>query len=194
MSLDNFSILKGYKGKPQVNARCRKCMKEKSANYYKKNREVCLAKTKKYRQEHPEIYLKSNAEWKDRNKEHMRSYRKKRHAKNMQNNPQYRASRIVRGRINSALKHGSKTGYSLELLGCSITDFMRHLESLFQPEMSWENHGVQKKGELKWQIDHIRPIASFDLTDPEQQKTCFHWSNCQPLWAVDNRNKSDKLI
>ena len=55
--------------------------------------------------------------------------------------------------------------------------------------MSWDNHG---KGKGKWHIDHIRPCASFDLTDLEQQKECFNYSNLQPLWSEDNLIKGDR--
>jgi hypothetical protein len=54
--------------------------------------------------------------------------------------------------------------------------------------MSWDNHG--KHG---WHIDHIRPCASFDFSDPEQQQQCFHYSNLQPLWAGDNLSKGSTL-
>jgi len=80
-----------------------------------------------------------------------------------------------------------KVGKTMELAGCSLEDLMKHLESKFAEGMTWENYGI--KG---WHIDHIRPCASFDLEDPEEQKKCFHWSNLQPLWAVDNLKKSDK--
>lgn len=40
-----------------------------------------------------------------------------------------------------------------------------------------------------WEVDHIRPCASFDLTDTGQQKECFHWTNLQPLWELDNDRK-----
>ena len=50
--------------------------------------------------------------------------------------------------------------------------------------MTRENHG-------ECHYDHMRPCASFDLTDPEQQKQCFHYTNLQPLWAKDNPSKSD---
>ena len=53
--------------------------------------------------------------------------------------------------------------------------------------MTWQNYGDG------WHIDHIHPCAAFDLTDPEQQKACFHWSNLQPLWAIDNFRKSSFL-
>jgi len=56
--------------------------------------------------------------------------------------------------------------------------------------MSWENHG---QGDKKWAIDHILPVASFDLTDVEQQKACFSYLNMQPLWTTDNMKKGAKL-
>lgn len=55
--------------------------------------------------------------------------------------------------------------------------------------MSWENYGVGG-----WHIDHIIPCASFELTDGDEQRKCFHYSNLQPLWWFHNLEKSDKLI
>jgi hypothetical protein len=50
--------------------------------------------------------------------------------------------------------------------------------------MSWATYGFRG-----WHIDHIRPCAAFNLSDPEQQKVCFHFSNLQPLWAPENLSK-----
>jgi hypothetical protein len=94
-------------------------------------------------------------------------------------------------RIYAALKRArtSKSIRTLSLLGCSGEELKVHLETQFTEGMSWDNHTL--KG---WHIDHIRPCASFDLTDPEQQKLCFHFSNLQPLWALDNILKSDSYV
>ena len=51
--------------------------------------------------------------------------------------------------------------------------------------LACENYGT-----FGWHIDHIRPCSSFDLTDLEQQKQCFHYTNLQPLWWFDNIKKS----
>jgi hypothetical protein len=59
---------------------------------------------------------------------------------------------------------------------------MAHLESQFLPGMSWANRRL-------WHIDHQRPCASFNLTNPAQQHACFHFSNLRPLWAADNLAK-----
>jgi len=53
--------------------------------------------------------------------------------------------------------------------------------------MTRENHG--KNG---WEIDHIKPCVSFDLSKPEEQKKCFHYTNLQPLWKEDNLKKGNK--
>ena len=76
----------------------------------------------------------------------------------------------------------------MELIGCSFDYLKNHLECQFDDEMSWCNWGM--KG---WHIDHIIPCASFDLTNPEEQQICFHYSNLQPLWARDNMSKGSKV-
>jgi len=104
----------------------------------------------------------------------------------LQTNHQARLRNLLRVRLHSALKGIRKSARTLELLGCSIEHLVKHLESKFQPGMSWENQG-------EWHVDHIRPLASFDLSDPHQQREACHWTNLQPLWASDNIRKGDKL-
>ena len=82
----------------------------------------------------------------------------------------------------------NRTNGSAELLGCSMDFFLKHLESQFKLDMNWDNYGSY------WSIDHIRPCASFDLTDLEQQKICFHWSNMRPLWHADHAAKTSEDI
>lgn len=72
------------------------------------------------------------------------------------------------------------------LVGCSATELHTHLESLFQPGMSWENYGF---GADRWHIDHKIPLASFNLAIPEQQALACHYTNLQPLWQKDNLAK-----
>ncbi len=96
-----------------------------------------------------------------------------------------RISRRLRSRTWDALKGNIKSGHIFSLLGCDIEDFKKHLQARFQPGMSFENYG-------KWHIDHILPCASFDLSKPEEQKKCFHYTNLQPLWARDNLAKRCK--
>jgi hypothetical protein len=94
--------------------------------------------------------------------------------------------------INGRLRkfQTQKKNSSLDYLGCDMLWLEAWLEVQFQPGMSWQNWG--KKGWDGWQIDHKRPCAAFDLTDDDQQRRCFHWTNLQPLWSIENQRKSGK--
>lgn len=97
----------------------------------------------------------------------------------------FRLAGNLRSRLNDAVKNEWKTGSAVRDLGCTIPELKAHLERLFQPGMSWDNYGP--KG---WHIDHVKPLAKFDLTDPRQLRAACHYTNLQPLWAEDNLKKS----
>ena len=101
-------------------------------------------------------------------------------------NVQRRAKAELANTMRTALRRyqQTKNDRTLDLLGAPMSVVCAHIEAQFLPGMSWENSG-------QWHYDHIRPCASFDLSDPEQQKQCFHYTNLQPLWAADNIRKSD---
>ena len=73
-----------------------------------------------------------------------------------------------------------------ELIGCSMDAFMNHLENQFEIGMAWANYG-------EWQIDHIRPLVSFDLTLLEHQQIVSHYTNLRPLWGVENARRNSLL-
>lgn len=93
----------------------------------------------------------------------------------------------MKDRIRNALKGKTKSESTLKLLGCPIYEFRKHLESQFTKGMNWSNYGY-----YGWHIDHIRPCARFDLSKPEEQQKCFHYTNLQPLWKEDNQSKGKK--
>lgn len=103
-----------------------------------------------------------------------------------QTNPQYKISHLLRVRIRKALQHGYKAGSAVRDLGCTVAECTEYLESLFQPGMTWENHG-------EWEIDHVCPLASFDLSNREQFLQACHYTNLQPLWRSDNNAKGARL-
>jgi hypothetical protein len=86
-----------------------------------------------------------------------------------------------------ALLKDYKSGTSEWLLGCSIIEFRQHLEKQFVNGMKWENYG-------EWHIDHIIPCSSFDLSKIDEQKKCFHYTNQQPLWKIDNLRKGNRKV
>ena len=90
-------------------------------------------------------------------------------------------------RIGNALwRQGAVRADSVPaMVGCSWGELKIYIEGKFKDGMSWTNRNL-------WQIDHIKPIALFDLTDPDQQRQCFHHSNLQPLWRTENQKKHTK--
>ena len=91
--------------------------------------------------------------------------------------------KLISHRIREALRKQSlkKSKRAVSYLGCSLDEFVAHVESKFEQGMAWENYGFNG-----WHLDHMRPCASFDLTKPEEVHACFHYSNYQPLWASKN--------
>lgn len=162
-----------------LNPVCKECMfsdrnkkKAQKATYDKKYRETNHHKLKNYRLKNKDKILS----------------RKRLYNHHYYKIPQNRIKTTLRARVRIALKKRQKTAKTLELLGCPIEQFKSYLESKFLPDMSWKNYG--KTG---WHIDHIKPCCSFDLTDPQQQRECFHYTNMQPLWAKDNYSKGSKI-
>jgi hypothetical protein len=131
--------------------------------------------------------------WKSENKEHVREYNNKYTTERRKTDEGFRLRMNLRSRMRLALKGGVKKGSFYELVGCSIEDLKARIESLWTEGMSWENYGsIDGQNHLGWHIDHIKACSSFDLSDPEQQKICFHYTNLQPLWGIDNIKKKNK--
>lgn len=121
-----------------------------------------------------EQYMEAKRQWVRRNSKYYKDYRN--------NNISKKIAHSLRTRIRKLVKHGS----AVKNLGCSVSEFLAHLESKFQVGMNWENYG-------KWQIDHIMPLSSFDLTDLKQLKIACHFTNMQPLWMAENISKGARL-
>ena len=87
--------------------------------------------------------------------------------------------------MRSALE-GKRNGKVLEFVGCTAAEFREHVSKLMQPGMTLANYG--RKG---WHLDHIIPVSAWDLTNERHRLACTHYTNIQPLWAHENRAKSD---
>lgn len=182
---------------------CKECCK---LNYILHKKEI-LIRNKKYRQNNKEKEKIRIKKWKIDNYEYVkqqsveysRQYRKTKENKNMtrkikkqyknekmKNNIWFKLSEYLRNRINKAIKRKQKAGSAVRDLGCTIKEFKIYIEQQFQPGMSWENYG-------EWHLDHIIPLASFNLENREQFLKACHYMNYQPLWAKDNLCKGDRL-
>ncbi len=162
--------------KKKYNQENKEAIKARKKIHYEKNKTEILAKNKEYYEEN-----------KDRIIEVARLNINKRNKTDLE----FRIRNNIRSRILCALKgkNAYKNHRTDELLGCTIAECIKHLEKQFTKGMTWENHG--KSG---WEIDHRLPCASFNLLDPEEQKACFHFTNLQPMWLIDNIKKADKIL
>jgi hypothetical protein len=130
------------------------------------------------------------AKHREAHRDKIRAYGREYNAERRARDPQYRLRCGLHSRITVALRkgYGKKAHKTMELLGCSIEYLTQYLEVQFKPGMTWENYG--RNG---WHVDHIVPCTAFDLSDPVEQKRCFHYSNLQPLWEAENISKSNRM-
>ncbi len=186
---------------------CKQCIKDSRKKYantikahHERYKETHLAKRKVWRAQNKERIQKWRKEYYALNKQRMIENTKNWKAKNRTKIRQYVRNKIktdinfrlaerLRGRLSTALKskNNRKNTSTLELLGCSSDYLRQYLQSKFDSNMSWDNYGSY------WHIDHIIPLSSFDLSDPEQLKKACHYTNLQPLEAIENIKKGNKL-
>lgn len=72
----------------------------------------------------------------------------------------------------------------VSVLGCSVAAFKLHIESMFEPGMTWANYG---KGVGKWSLDHRQALDKSEIGD-----NVNHFTNLQPMWYSENSRKGAK--
>ena len=196
MLCKSCSVELPYSRKPNMSGLCRRCYQRA---YSKANRErKSLAARRRWVSLNPHLYNAKcvvcssplpvrrkydlclrcrNRKWRVEHREHLREKQRERYRTDVE----YRLRQNIRSRIKDTIKKNKSVP---EYIGCSIEELKAYLESKFQPGMTWDNYG--RGG---WHIDHIRPLSSFNLSDPEQLRLAYHYTNLQPLWAKDNLTK-----
>lgn len=169
---------------------CRKCYCEYKTDKRKndeKYKQSDILYKKKYEQSgrRKEISKIRYEEKKDEILKKCIAYNKKKY----NTDPYFKVVCYIRTRISKLLKQKNADKYNkfYTYLGCSKQDFILYFQAKFKEGMTWENHG-------EWHIDHIKPCASFNLLDENEQKKCFHYTNLQPLWASENLSKGSKYV
>ena len=159
---------------------CAKCNCEILKKYHKENKNNISKKAKIYRQNNKEYFNIKHKEW-NKKTGYYSNYQKKR----LENDSFFKFKNRLRTLIrNSVTKQGyTKKSKSFEILGCEYNCFIKYMENKFIDNMNWGNHG-------KWHLDHIVPISSAK-TEQEVLKL-NHYTNFQPLWAIDNLVKYNK--
>lgn len=178
-------------------ATCKKCRSiHESKSYYQDNKDKIKKQRKgkylKYSKDYYESHKDYFEKYRLQNQEHYTKWRKENRKKlneyrnnKMKTDIGFRISANLRSRLSTLLSRNKfeKSNSTLKLLGCTLEELKLYLESKFQKGMTWENYG-------EWHIDHIKACSKFDLSKSSEQKKCFHYSNLQPLWKVDNLKKN----
>lgn len=178
---------------------CTKCNTSKSLDAFGKKASHCDGLQywcKLCHQDYKKSYYSNNLDkakterlnWKKENKEQYRAYERKFQSWRYQNDLIFRIVKNQRNRVKELITN-KPTSFT-KSIGCGSYFLKQYIQSLFILGMTWDNYG---NGEGFWNIDHIRPLASFDnLQDKDQFKEAFNYKNLQPLWWRDNLLKSDK--
>jgi hypothetical protein len=175
---------------------CKECRKLETKKYYIKNEQKIKKRVSDYRKSNPDkikeirqkIYerdkeriLKVNKLYRENNKEKRNEYTRNKKS----NDPIFKLKHLMNSRIRIFMKSRNiqKHNKTFDIVGCTPQELKEHLEFKFKDGMSWDNQG-------EWHIDHIVPLSSGKTVD-EIIKLC-HYTNLQPLWAIDNMKKGSK--
>ena len=187
------------KNKDGLKHTCKTCRKQKEYSnqiehiarvrkkYYEENKLEISKECKKYRAKNKERYRLYDAQYYKENKIVIKENVKTNMYARLKIDVNYKLLVRYRTRLYKAVKGYDKSKTTRELIGCSVEELKKHLESQFTEGMTFENYG-------EWHVDHIIPCSSFDFSKEEEQMKCFNYKNLQPLWAIDNLRKSDKII
>lgn len=189
----------------------RERLRQRKAAYRERNREKIRQADQAYRERNIEAVRerqrerlaakrKADPDWHEKQKAYMREYsrthyngtvvraerkyssRKERYS----NDENYRQRQRIHSDMWKLTRGVIKSGRMFVLLGCTLDEFSRYIEAKFEEGMNFDNLG-------EWEVDHIRPLASFDLTDDKQRAEACHYTNTRPRWKRDNRGSVAKV-
>ena len=170
--------------------KCCKCEKisPKTDFYKNKNNKdghlnECKGCTKNYNIRNQEKIKNYKKEYFHQNKGKINEYKKQYIKNRIKTDVNYRLITNTRSRIYKSLKGMTKQSSTKEILGIHVDTYRKWIEFQFTPEMNWYNI----------EIDHIKPICMFDVSNDEELKKAFSWKNTQPLLKQDNRQKGRKF-
>lgn len=172
---------------------CKKCTNKQCRNLRHEKRRAgnALVKTEKEKGLKPSDFSsleEYNQYLNELRKKGIEEFIKNKKKKDVRKTPQWKRASSLRSSLRLLIRNLNPSKSIIEIVGKNHLELKIYLESLFMPDMTWENYG--KHG---WHVDHILPCASFDLTDETKIKECFHYSNLRPLWAKENWKKGFKI-
>jgi hypothetical protein len=164
-------------------SQCKPCVSKHNASYREANPDVASKNKREYYRNNCAELAISHKKWLANNTERVREAQKNYNREKLRQDINFKLAANLRSRVASAVKHGS----AVRDLGCSIEYFREYISRQFKEGMTWENHG-----RMGWHLDHIKPLASFNLSNPTECGVAMHYSNYQPLWWYENLSKGSR--
>lgn len=173
-----------------VKSQCKVCENLCSKGYRKKNKNKVRASKKIYRKANKEkvsIYMEN---WRKNNKKRVRACFNIWRNQRRKTDSKFKLNDSISKAIRKSLKDGKNGHHWEDIVGYTLQDLMKHLERQLADGMSWSNYGF-----YGWHIDHKVPISVFNFTKSIHRdfKRCWALSNLQPLWATENKEKTNKI-
>lgn len=165
--------------------KCKKTLQQYYLNNKEKINKRCLEYNKQHYIDNKELYRERAKKWREDNTERSREKINKRNRQRWAEEPMYRMKHNIRHLIFNSFKRYKNKGWvkskrTESILGCTMNEFIEHLKSQFKHGMTIENHG-------EWEIDHIIPLSSANTKEGIEKLN--HYTNLQPLWLKENREK-----
>jgi len=174
-------------------SRCKKCRNLDKKQYRQNNKEKIKLSNKKYHQNNKEKEQIRHKIYYENNKKQLIKQSVIYNNNRYKNDSNFRLIQNLRNRTRKVLNGIFKSKPTLELIGCSIEYLKEHLQQT-AINNGYTDFDINNYSGDEYHIDHIKPCSSFDLSNPEEQKLCFHYSNLQILLAQENLTKYNKLL
>lgn len=160
---------------------CIECGETNPSKFASRMKSKCLTcKGKRYYKNNKEHIVKITSDYKKRK---------------LKEDPSFKLIKNLRDRQRSVLLGIVSTTQSLS---CNKEVLRKHMESLWESWMTWDNYGNR---EGQWSMDHILPLSSYvrdsnGLWDQnsEYNKHLLHYTNLRPLLQLENSIKGAKII
>ena len=156
---------KRSKSSDGLQPQCKNCILKKQKQYDIENRD----KKREYQLKNRE-QINSRMNWYIKNR--------------IKTDVNFRLIHNTRRRIHHALNGKTKSSSTRDILGIDIETYKKWIKWQMTPDMTWDNI----------EIDHVKPICLFDISDDEQLKEAFKGRrNTQPLSKEIHRQKGIKF-